>query len=137
VSTKPGELHWSTDWFSNKEAALQRVLKAVDDAVRYSDNPELAKREELRQATKAASAAGTSAEPPVRGPRPRVPRSRPIDDYSHQQLVAIASWICSDTLLRTDEELLTEVMDDLGFERRGKKIVAAIEAAIRQARSSR
>jgi hypothetical protein len=36
----------------------------------------------------------------------------------------------SDTLLRPKEQLIDEAMRELGFQRRGKKIVAAIEQAI-------
>lgn len=44
----------------------------------------------------------------------------------------MASWTAleSDTLLRTKEQLLDEAIGQLGFQRRGKKIVAAIEQAI-------
>lgn len=36
----------------------------------------------------------------------------------------------SDTLLRTEDQLLTEVMRELGFQKRGKRIVEAITSAI-------
>jgi hypothetical protein len=36
----------------------------------------------------------------------------------------------SDTLLRTREQLLDEAVRELGFRRRGKKIVSALERAI-------
>ena len=39
-------------------------------------------------------------------------------------------WIESDTLLRTEDELLAETMRTLGFTRRGSKITAALTAAI-------
>ena len=64
-----------------------------------------------------------------------VRRHLPIDSYSHGELVQIARWIRSDTLLRTDEELLEAVMADLGFQRRGKKIISTISAAARQVNS--
>lgn len=38
--------------------------------------------------------------------------------------------IKSDTLLRSREDLIAEVIAELGFERRGKKIVSRIGAAI-------
>jgi hypothetical protein len=43
-------------------------------------------------------------------------------------------WVESDGCLRTDEELVTEVIEALGFKRRGNRIVAAIQAAILYAR---
>ena len=43
-------------------------------------------------------------------------------------------YVESDTLLRTQDEVLQAVMDELGFLRRGKNIVGAIEAAIIRSR---
>ena len=57
-----------------------------------------------------------------------------INDFSHEQLVALARWIESDTLLRTESDLIAELMDELGFRRGGKRIIAALEAAVRTAR---
>jgi hypothetical protein len=71
---------------------------------------------------------------PARGPRPEVPRGLPIDEYGDDHLMALISWIESDTLLRTEDRLVDEVMAELGFQRRGRRIEAAILAAIRQVR---
>jgi hypothetical protein len=43
-------------------------------------------------------------------------------------------WIESDDILRTEDELLAETMVELGFARRGNRVVAAIMAAIGAAR---
>lgn len=61
-------------------------------------------------------------------------RGKKIDKYTQYQLASLVRWIDSDTLLRTDEEVLQEVMDELGFKRRGTKIVDAIKRAIRTTR---
>lgn len=53
-----------------------------------------------------------------------------IDAYSHGELIAIVRWIESDTLLRTESELLSEAVRLLGFARKGIKITSAINAAI-------
>ena len=71
-----------------------------------------------------------------RGPRPRVTRGRPITGYSDGQLASLLRWIESDTLLRTEEQLLGEFMSELGFQRRGGRIVEAFHRALRRARSS-
>ena len=57
-----------------------------------------------------------------------------ITDYSHSQLVDLARWIESDTLLRTDDDLIREMMNELGFKRSGKLITDALRKAIRDAR---
>ena len=43
---------------------------------------------------------------------------------------ALANWITSDTLLRTDDELMSEMRNELGFQRRGSRIDAALQSAI-------
>jgi len=57
-----------------------------------------------------------------------------IRDYSDRQLNAVVRWVRSDGLLRTDDELLTDCMDIMGFSRRGKTIVERLTAAIRRTR---
>lgn len=62
-----------------------------------------------------------------------MPAGYPITDYRPEELVAIVTWISSDTLLRTREQLLSETMSELGFQRRGARIETAIIAAIDEA----
>ena len=119
---------WSTDWFNNPERETAKVLEAVEHARRNPvRNPE----------TRPFPASKTNSLPRApearRGPRPPVPRGRLITDYRHEQLVAVARWILSDGLLRTEDELLSELMQELGFKKRGKRIVAALSAAIQAA----
>lgn len=45
-------------------------------------------------------------------------------------LVRKVRWIESDGCLRADEEIVTAVMQALGFKRRGSNIVATIQAAL-------
>jgi hypothetical protein len=77
------------------------------------------------------SASAPSA-PGRTGPRPVIVPGRSIDAYSPYELEQLLRWIRSDTLLRTDEELLDLAIEELGFRRRGTRIVAALEAAIRR-----
>ena len=55
-------------------------------------------------------------------------------DFHHRQLVDLARWIESDTLLRTDDDLFREMMHELGFKRSGTRIADALRTAIRDAR---
>ena len=48
--------------------------------------------------------------------------------------MALIRWIESDGLLRTKVELRDEAIRELGFKRRGPKIVLAVEGAIDTAR---
>jgi hypothetical protein len=75
-----------------------------------------------------------SSEATVRARHGRRPNLHPggsIEEYSLEQIVALIQWIKSDTLLRDDEQILEEVMGELGFQRRGQRIRERIEQAIR------
>jgi len=63
-------------------------------------------------------------------PRPSINPGQPIDAYSDTQLLRLAQWIRSDDLMRTQDELLQEMMHELGFQRRGKNVVRRLTTAI-------
>lgn len=116
------------------------TLAAYNDAVEAADRDGVARSQVGRvSGSTSMPAAGypdlsLAAGAPMRASRPPVPRNRPIGYYTHRQLVSLVRWIESDTLLRTEDEVLAQVMQDLGFERRGKNIISAIRQAIRDSR---
>lgn len=114
---------WSTSWFNDQDREVERVMSAYEEALRDDE----AGRSESRR----EHAGPQATRVPSRGPRPRLYAKRSIDDYSDSELVAVVNWILSDTLLRTEDQMLSEVMDELGFRRRGSKIVSRITSAIR------
>jgi hypothetical protein len=65
-------------------------------------------------------------------PRPWISRGQPIDAYSDAELLKLAQWIRSDDILRTEDELLQEMMRELGFQRRSKNVVTRLTATITQ-----
>jgi hypothetical protein len=71
------------------------------------------------------------------GARPWITRGCPIDTYSDAELLKLAQWIRSDDVLRTEDELLQEMMRELGFQRRGKNVVARLSTAISRSRAQR
>ncbi len=129
---------WSTAWFRDREAELDKAEEAWSQAVAASDDgesltPGAGKPQGLSTALRPAS--------PQRDPSPGVPpKGSPgydsIDDYSLGQLAQVARWIESDTLLRTEDDLLREMMEELGFKRSGKRITEALQRAIKTARGS-
>lgn len=150
---------WSSEWFYDRAKAVEKVLEAYEKAVKAADAPPLVaetkrvehqRPEELKvdrfeadavaEQVKATFGSTTSrwATPRrKRDGRPNVKPGWPIDDYPQSQLVALAKWIMADeSQLLTDDEVLTEMMRELYFQRRGAKIVAALEAAIKHAKSS-
>jgi very-short-patch-repair endonuclease len=129
---------WSQDWFYHREKEIARARAAYDAAVAASSNstesprppqprPQPAPKPAPGPAAPAAS--GRVGDCPIRTHRPS------ITDYTLPELVVAIRWIESDTLLRTEEDLLAETMQVLGFTRKGSNITATIKRAIAQARS--
>jgi very-short-patch-repair endonuclease len=134
---------WSAEWFHNKHACTEKAIAAYHAAVRAADEGEqatLAREPDdggpgtlLQTAYEAALSRHTpeSPEPGQRiGPRPWIIRGQQIEAYSDGELLRLAQWIRSDDILRTQDELIQEMMRELGFQRRGKNVVARLTAAI-------
>ena len=124
---------WSTAWFRDREAELDKAEEAWRQAVEASDNDEPTAAPEIPADITPSNSS------PQRGLRPNVPRKGAygydnITDFDHWQLVDLARWIESDTLLRTDDDLIREIMSELGFKRSGKRIRDALMTAIGDAR---
>jgi very-short-patch-repair endonuclease len=120
---------WSTDWFNDPEAEVEKVLEAYEVALALKDqdrSPDLPVEHD-------GETEWEFEQPERQGRRPRVRPGAPISEYSHKDLVAMIRWVKSDTLLRTEDQLLDAVMEELGFKRRGKRIVDAIMKAIKDA----
>jgi very-short-patch-repair endonuclease len=124
---------WSTDWFTDPVAETSRARAAYDEAVaaveaRRTDEP-----------TVVLNPAPAAGEPPADDdarplPRPVLTPGRPIGDYPHELLVDLIRWIESDTLLRTEGQVVDEARRQLGFKRGGTRINAALSAALADAR---
>ncbi|MEX0800774.1 MAG: AAA domain-containing protein [Dehalococcoidia bacterium] len=126
---------WSGDWFANKESAVKKVLSAYGDALAADavNAPPIPKRREASE-REAGHAPAPLAQRSRNGPRPRTYRWQSVQNYSLSELVRLVRWIESDGILRTEDELMGEVMEELGFQRRGKRVVSRIAQAIREAR---
>jgi very-short-patch-repair endonuclease len=124
---------WSTDWFTRRDEDLRRLQAAYRDQLVMDGLTEIRERyglEETAPADPAPAATDHEEEAPKRAPRPMVARGLPISEYSEGQLRSLARWIRTDGVLRTDEELVEALMDDLRFDRRGRRIEAALLEAI-------
>jgi very-short-patch-repair endonuclease len=118
---------WSTDWFLRRDEEIERAVKAYTEAVALADE------QAERPAARVAAVPAAPQRQAQRKPRPPVPEREKIADYSQQELVALICWIRSDGRLRTDEEIIDEMVDELGFGRRGARIEEAIRKALEQA----
>jgi very-short-patch-repair endonuclease len=123
---------WSTDWFMRKDEEVNRALAAYENAVARADSQ---------------AAGGPCAEPPSvdrtaspvarasRAARPQIPHRNAITEYPEWELKAIIDWIESDGRLRTDEEIIDELLPELGFHRRGARIEAVIKSILEKYRN--
>ncbi|HEY8844355.1 MAG TPA: AAA domain-containing protein [Gaiellaceae bacterium] len=130
---------WSSDWFYNRDKCVEKVMDAYRQAVEAADREDAAADDDppadpyvIKRVPRSDVEASVSSR---RGARPRVRRNQPIGTYTRAQLVQVVRWIETDDLVRTEDDLLLDTMAELGFQKRGTKIVAAIRAAIRQARA--
>ncbi len=112
-------------------------LEAYRKAVEWADDPHCIR-------TNSSEASGATAidltptstlptAPQRVGPQPVHGGYGNIKFYKPADLVALIRWIQSDTLLRTEDELIDEAMRCLGFKKRGPRIVESLSAAIERA----
>lgn len=125
---------WSTEWFRDPEGQAELAFGAWRKAVEVADEKDAGLKAQKVSAESPAEPPPSPATPD-RGPRPSVMAGFPITEYTQRQLVALAEWVLSDTLLKTDDELLRELREELGFKRGGSRINAALTEAIGTARS--
>jgi very-short-patch-repair endonuclease len=133
---------WSTDWFMRKDEEIRRVVVAFHKAVESADKRDQeGENENGTPSSSAKSNLKSWAEDKENGssrgrsgPRPSIPRKASIEDYTIWELVELVRWVNSDGQLRTDEEILRDLLAELGFNRRGVRIETAIRSAIRQFR---
>jgi hypothetical protein len=70
-----------------------------------------------------------------RSARPKIAQHETINEYSEGDLMAIVDWIESDGRLRTDEEIMEELVPELGFRRRGARIESVLRAVLEKHRN--
>jgi very-short-patch-repair endonuclease len=115
---------WSTEWWRNKPAEVERAWAALEAAVADADTAQPV------TAVPLADNAARKVELPVRPPRPTIRTGLPIDAYSATDILRVIDWVASDGMLRSREEMLREVMRFLGFNRRGARIVERLGTVI-------
>jgi very-short-patch-repair endonuclease len=116
---------WTIAWARDPGAITERCLEASVEAMRRANHSE-------------------RSLPPPSPPQPPLPaepraqrtRQRPLPRigqsvlaYGHDELVLWVRWLLSDTLLRTRDEAIDELITELGWSRRGRRIVEALGIA--------
>jgi very-short-patch-repair endonuclease len=123
---------WSTDWFMRKEDEIQRALKAFGESVQFADKLDGGVVQPNHGNGDHHSTAATTLQ---RGPRPSIPVRTSISEYGSVELIQLVKWITSDGQLRTDDQIIDEIVPILGFSRRGVRIEDAVRNAIAQLRT--
>ena len=122
---------WSTDWFLHREREIERTVRAWEEAVAAESEPEPPPAPPPPRSDTVAE--NSRPAPQRKGSRP-VSQGMSIGEYEPEELVALIRWIESDGRLRTDRDLLDIAVKELGFSRKGSRITAALEEAIRATR---
>jgi hypothetical protein len=134
---------WSIDWFMRREEEIERVVAAFQAAVEYANHIDAQSKKPAQKAPKQNKVSQSErfersdveANPSSqRGQRPNVPQRSKIDEYTQAELIALIRWILSDGCLRTDDEICTEMVRELGFKRRGVRIEEAVRSALKKVR---
>ena len=125
---------WSTDWFSDHQREVDRVMQAYSRSLAEIDSADGATGAAARREDPVEEAVRT---PPSSGrpPLPRIPQNLPIYEHDPAALVRLAQWVMSDGLLRTDEQVFEEMFAQMGYRRRGNRIQEALYQAIKRAKS--
>lgn len=118
---------WSTDWFMRKEDEIQRAQMAFNESVEFADKLDGGVVQHNHNS-------GLHRDTPSallnRSSRPLVPMRTSISEYRENELIQLLRWIASDGQLRTDDQIIDEMVPALGFSRRGVRIENAIRSAI-------
>ena len=127
---------WSTDWFMRKDEEVSRALAAYENAIASVDDSRVVG--EPSTTTPPSVNHDSSAKKSGRRMRPNISRREAITDYSEHELLTLISWIESDGRLRTHEEVINELVPELGFQRRGARIEGVLRSVLeRRGNSSR
>jgi very-short-patch-repair endonuclease len=122
---------WSTDWFMRKDEEVSRAVAAYKNAVASVDG---SKKSAAAPASVPSSANAPHTKERSRGPRPGIARRDAITGYPEWDLISLISWIESDGRLRTDEEIIEELLPELGFQRRGARIDGVLTSVLEKYR---
>lgn len=130
---------WSTDWFNDPDAEVAKAIAAYDCALQRASATPTSPGEDPSSTTPPAASPETNqpqeARPSRSGTRPHIIPGTPITNYSQAQLVSLLTWIASDGVMRTHDEQIQEAIEQLGFQRRGARIIKALEKALRVAKT--
>ena len=130
---------WTQDWYRDPAGAAGRLVDEVNERMTLALHGEAPVEggglEPLVEGPSdlAVKEGGVSS---VRGPRPSFPADRSaITDWPLADLVRLGRWIESDGRLRTEEDLKTVLLEELGIKRRGSRVVRVLDEVVARMRA--
>jgi hypothetical protein len=130
---------WSQDWYRDPATAARDLLERVGESLERAKAIKAGEESGVEEAAKEDPDGDLpiGPSPRDRGPRPNFPSGgQAITDWRQQDLVKLATWIESDGLLRTSEELKQELMREVGISRRGSRVVRVLDEVVASLRGS-
>lgn len=109
---------WSTDWFKDPEREVQRVVAAYESALKGSKAIHTKETPEPQE----WQTSPTRDE----AKRPKIIPGQEITQYSDRHLNELLKYVRSDNQLRTLEEEVEAMFVELGYSKRGQRIMAKL-----------
>jgi very-short-patch-repair endonuclease len=122
---------WSLDWHDDRVGEIERAVEAYSAAVNDMYGPITT----TVVAPDQREAETNNPAPKQRLNRPRIHNYERIGDFRESDIQAMLDWIASDGVLRSDDEMLVEVVPALGFSRRGRLIDERLNSSIKRWRN--
>jgi hypothetical protein len=138
---------WAPAWSADPDREAERLLAAYAAAVTYADAYDWAEAAADADVVVGMPEASDGSVPDVsedaadggvggvdRGRRPPVVTGRPIGTYARRELAALARWIESDGLSRSEADAIAALAAELSVEQ-GRRVDDALRHAVRVARA--
>jgi hypothetical protein len=117
-----------------KDEEVNRALAAYQSAVASVDGFKDVDQGSI-PAQSAKNEVASAMKPPSRTVRPYINRHDAITEYSERELMTMVDWIESDCRLRSDEQIIDELLPELGFQRRGARIEGVLKSVLERRRN--
>ncbi len=124
---------WSTDWFLHREREIDAAVRAWEAACLTEVKGESSETIAFPAVVDSHPPLEEDAEKPRLEP-PAVEHRDDIEDVPTAELDSLVRWVCEGGL-RTDDEIVDEVADRLGYARVGAKIERTVRAALERVRA--
>jgi hypothetical protein len=125
---------WTQDWYRDPAGAAGRLVDQVEVLMNPPGNGSTAAvgdTPEHPDSGPGIDITGVTPEADERAPRPSFPAGRSaITDWPLADLVQLGRWIESDGRLRTEEDLKTALLGELGIKRRGSRVVRVLDEVV-------